>query len=80
MSEYDNTNRGALFPNSYKEDGDKKPDYLGNVNVDGEEWRLAALANTSKNGKDYLSITVSEPQEKAEPNGKSTVDEDDVPF
>ena len=80
MSEYDNTNKGALFPNSYKEDGDKKPDYLGNVNVDGEEWRLAAWANTSKNGKDYLSITVSEPKEKAEPNGKSTVDEDDVPF
>ena len=60
MPEYDNTNKGALFPNSYKEDGDNKPDFLGNVNVEGEEWRLAAWSNTSKNGKDYLSINVSD--------------------
>tara|TARA_R110002012_G_C11573458_1_gene604602 strand:+ start:368 stop:616 length:249 start_codon:yes stop_codon:yes gene_type:complete len=82
MPEYDNTNKGALFPNSYKEDGDNKPDFLGNVNVEGEEWRLAAWSNTSKNGKDYLSINVSEPKEKGEnaPNGKVTADSDDVPF
>ena len=33
--EYDNTNRGAMFVNSYKEEGDNRPDFTGNVNVDG---------------------------------------------
>jgi uncharacterized protein (DUF736 family) len=83
MPDYDNTNKGVLFPNQYKEEGDSKPDYLGNVNVNGEEWSLAAWANTSKNGKDYLGVRVSEPREKS--NGQqqqnSSKDTDDsIPF
>jgi uncharacterized protein (DUF736 family) len=81
MADYDNTNKGVLFPNQYKEDGDTKPDYLGNINVNGGEWSLAAWANTSKNGKDYLSIRVSEPREKNETKQNSSKDSgDDIPF
>ena len=29
MSDYDNNNKGAIFRNSYKEEGDNKPDYVG---------------------------------------------------
>ena len=82
MPDYDNTNSGVLFPNQYKEDGDTKPDYLGSVNVNGEDWRLAAWANTSKKGKEYMSIRVSEPKEKSngqqQNNSKDT--DDNIPF
>ena len=73
---YDNTNRGVLFPNNYKEDGDTKPDFLGNIDVEGSEFRLAAWKNTSKSGKSYLSLRVSEKDYK--PEGKET--ESEVPF
>tara|TARA_Y100001951_G_C11164499_1_gene196690 strand:+ start:286 stop:507 length:222 start_codon:yes stop_codon:yes gene_type:complete len=73
MPEYDNENRGVLFPNKYKEDGDKKPNYTGSVDVQGEQWRLAAWENTSKNGVKYISLVVSEPKEKEEV-------EEEVPF
>jgi len=84
MPDYDNTNRGVLFPNQYKEDGDTKPDYLGNVNVNGEEWRLAAWANTSKKGNEYMSVRVSEPKETSTENGtkqnSSESTDDSIPF
>lgn len=73
MPEYNNENRGVLFPNKYKEDGDKKPNYTGSVDVQGEQWRLAAWDNTSKNGVKYISLVVSEPKEKEEV-------EEEVPF
>jgi uncharacterized protein (DUF736 family) len=59
MPEYDNTNRGVLFPND-KEGNDKRPDFTGTVNVDGRELRLAAWAAESKTGTKYLQLRVSE--------------------
>jgi uncharacterized protein (DUF736 family) len=73
MPEYETENRGVLFPNRYKEDGDNKPDYTGNVDVQGEQWRLAAWENTSAKGNRYLSIAVSEPKDKES-------DDTEVPF
>ena len=71
MPEYQTENRGVLFPNRYKEEGDNKPGYTGKLDVNGEEWRLAAWENTSAKGNNYLSVAVSEPR----------VDEDEkVPF
>ena len=75
MSDYDNTNRGAMYPNQYKEDGDKKPHFTGNLNVDGKDLKIAAWETTSKAGKDYLSVKVTEP----ELSGTSTNNEE-VPF
>ncbi len=82
MSDYDNTDKGALFPNQYKEDGDNKPDYLGNVNVGGEDWRVAAWASTSKNGKEYLSLRISEPKESSNEsaNNSTKSTDDNIPF
>jgi hypothetical protein len=43
MSDYDNTNRGALFRNNDKtEENEKWPDYRGNINVNGTEYWLSA--------------------------------------
>ena len=78
MPEYDNTNRGVLFPNKYKEESDSKPHFLGTINVEGIELRLAGWENTSKNGKDYISVRVSEMDYKGE--GKEKESSSDVPF
>jgi uncharacterized protein (DUF736 family) len=75
MSDYDNTNRGAMFPNKYKEDGDKRPDHTGNLNVDGKEFKIAAWQSTSKAGNDYLSIRITEPE-----MSESSSDTDEIPF
>ena len=78
MPEYDNTNRGVLFPNKYKEESDSKPHFLGTINVEGIEFRLAGWEHTSKNGKDYISVRVSEMDYKGE--GKEKESSSDVPF
>jgi|TARA_S200002703_G_scaffold36276_1_gene31388 uncharacterized protein (DUF736 family) len=75
MSDYDNTNRGAMFPNKYKEDGDKKPDHTGNVNVEGKEFKIAAWQSTSKAGNAYLSVKITEPEVSG-----SEGNNDEVPF
>jgi len=62
---YDNTNRGSLFINERKEK-DTHPDYTGTINVDGRDLRLSGWKKESKQGKKYLSLSVSEPQEKSD--------------
>ena len=66
MSEYDNTNSGVLFANNYKEEGDSRPDFVGSLDVNGAEYRLAGWKNTSKAGKRYISVKVEEPKPKDE--------------
>ena len=75
MSDYDNTNKGAMFPNRYKEDGDKRPDHTGNLDVDGKEYKIAAWQSTSKAGNDYLSVRITEPE-----MSESSNDGDGIPF
>lgn len=83
MSNYDNTNRGALFKNDRKEK-EKQPDYTGKINVEGKEYKLAAWIREGNKGK-FMSLSVSvedgsrkeraenPPAMKADPN-------DDLPF
>ena len=70
MSEYDNTNSGALFKNNDKREGKKDPDYKGSVNVEGTEYWVSSWINTSKAGDKYMSLKLKakEPrQESAAP-------------
>ena len=41
MSNYDNTNRGQIWPNERKEK-DTHPDFTGSINIDGVEYFLDA--------------------------------------
>jgi len=41
MSQYDNTNRGQIWPNDRKEK-ETQPDYKGSINVDGKDYWLSA--------------------------------------
>jgi len=66
--EYDNTNRGTLFRNEYKEK-EKQPDYKGKLNVEGTDWELAGWKKSSaKTGKSFISISIQPPREKKESN------------
>lgn len=55
--EYDNTNRGAIF-REYEKKSDKHPDYKGQVNVDGKEYWVSGWKRQSKNGANYLSLSI----------------------
>ena len=87
MSDFDNTNRGALFRNNEKTE-DKQPDYRGNINVDGTEFWLSAWLKTSKNGMKYMSLSVkpqnadaAKPKQSAGGGGTRPHDFDDqIPF
>ena len=54
---FDNTNRGVLFPND-KKGNEKRPDFTGDINVGGTEYRLSAWKKASKQGNNFLSISV----------------------
>lgn len=59
MSDYDNTNSGALFKNKDKtEQTPTFADYNGSVNVDGKEYWLNAWLKKSKAGNSYMSLSL----------------------
>jgi uncharacterized protein (DUF736 family) len=60
MTEYDNTNRGAIFKNSDKT-AENQPDYTGKINVDGVEKRIALWIRESAAGNKYMSASISDP-------------------
>ena len=83
MSEYDNTNSGALFKND-KKVTEKHPDYKGNVNADGTDYWLSAWLKTDKNGNKYMSLSLQPKNEDAMPARpapkKVEPPADDLPF
>jgi len=85
--QYDNTNSGAIFKNDKKET-DSHPEYKGSINVEGKEFWASVWVNTSKAGKQYMSIKVTPkdaqqsaptPQVNHVPNDGGMTDED-IPF
>jgi ERCC4-type nuclease len=77
--------RGVLFRNDKKTEGDKKPNYRGQITIGGVEYRLSAWISKSRKGMSYMSLAAT-PPEKTKPvaNGEDLdadfqVDED-IPF
>ena len=89
MTDFDNTNRGVLFKNDRKTEGDKKPEYTGSLNVDGVEFFLDAWLKVGKSGAKFMSVSVKrkDKQTSAAPavkpapvsSGFDDIDQD-VPF
>ena len=90
MTEYDNTNSGALFRNTDKDDTHPNwPDYNGSIDVEGSEyWIKAWIKTAKKSGKKFMSLSV---ELKAAPHRKTTKDvptdvapqddfDDNIPF
>lgn len=59
-----------MFPNSYKQQGDRRPDYKGSININGTILDIAGWWKQSKSGdKTYLDIKVSSPAERPQQQG-----------
>ena len=75
-------NSGTLFRNNKKQDGDKQPDYTGNVKANGKELRIAGWVKQGAKGS-FLSLKISEQQAtdnlKTKPTNSSG-NSDDLPF
>lgn len=65
MTDFDNTNRGVLFKNDRKVEGDKKPEYTGSLNVDGVEFFLDAWLKAGKSGVKFMSVSVKRKDKQA---------------
>lgn len=73
---YDNTNKGALFKNADK-NGEKDPDYRGELNVGGANYWISGWVSTSKKGAKYLAIKLRPKEKAAKPKPEI---EDAIPF
>jgi uncharacterized protein (DUF736 family) len=72
MSDYDNTNSGALFKND-KQGNDNWPDYRGQINVNGEDFWISAWLKTSKkDGTKYMSLAVQPMQKQKQSSPKAS--------
>jgi uncharacterized protein (DUF736 family) len=79
MSDYDNTDSGALFRNDRKET-DKHPDLRGSIDVGGVEYWISAWSKTPKAGGDkFLSLAVTKKEGQGASKSLPEVD-DDLPF
>lgn len=91
---YDPRNQWVLFPNK-KGDNPKRPDYRGEITIEGKVYEIAGWKRTSTDGKVRLSGTVKPkeaPKEQdrsadqpsqAHPQpapGSRPQDDEDVPF
>jgi uncharacterized protein (DUF736 family) len=80
MSDYDNTNSGALFANADRKT-DKHPNARGTLNVDGVEYWISAWTKTSKKGDKYQSLSVQrKDQLPTTPRVDAEPFSDDIPF
>jgi uncharacterized protein (DUF736 family) len=83
MTQFDDTNRGVLFKND-KEGNEKRPDYTGSINVGGQEFWLSAWIRESQKGAKFMSLSITEKEQKPASKTHQPVQEpeleDDIPF
>lgn len=90
MSQYDNTNRGAMWRNQNKQ-SDTHPDLSGSINIEGVEYWISGWTkkeNSSPNAP-VVSISIRPKEQGVQPRNNTqaaapannTVDfESDIPF
>lgn len=70
MTNYDDTNRGALFKND-KQGNENRPDYKGQINFNGQDCWLSAWLKKSKNGTKYMSLSVQPKEDQVQQNNQA---------
>ena len=70
MSEYDNTNRGAIWPNDKMRPDKQDPQFTGSLNVDGKDYWVSAWKRKAdaKDGSPSLSFSVKAKDSQRSPN------------
>jgi len=85
MTEYDRTNRGAIWKNRDKKE-DKHPDFKGSLNVDGVDYWVSAWKRKEDepNNRPALSFSIKPKEEQAKPaeteKRKNEDMDDEIPF
>ena len=84
MSDYDNTNTGALFKNKKKEK-DTHPDMTGSINIEGVDYWVSGWTKTSKSDERFVSLSFkrkdADAPVKAKPApAEASWDDTDLPF
>jgi hypothetical protein len=84
-SQFNNTDKGALFKNRQKEPGSNAPDYAGPLDVGGTKYRLSAWLKDSAGGQKYMATAIKlDTAEQSGPKPKPSVArgsfDDEVPF
>lgn len=83
MSQYDNTNTGALFVND-KRETEKHPNAKGTINVEGVEYWVSAWTKTAASGARYQSLSLTKKEQQAAPQKAAPAPaadfDDDMPF
>jgi hypothetical protein len=74
---FDDTNHGALFKNTEKQEP-WHADYRGEINVNGEQFRLNAWLKTSKKGTKFLSLSVKPKDAVTQPTSTSDDPNDNI--
>jgi len=79
-------NAGVAFKNDYKQK-ENHPDFKGNAMINGKQMDVAVWVKNDKNGKQYFSLSFSEPyvkqetpQYQAPSNDVHVLTDDDLPF
>lgn len=81
MTKHNNT--GGLWRNKYKEAGDKKPDFMGDITIEGVTYKIAGWHNSGEGGKPVIALKVTpevKPPTPAKPVNLSGVSDTDLPF
>ena len=82
MTEYDNTNRGALWKNDRRET-EKHPNLTGSLNVEGVEYWVSAWTSKEGGNKPLVSFSIKRKDSQRAPNPATTQQpdfDDDIPF
>lgn len=67
--QYDNTNRGALFPNDRKTK-DNQPDYKGQLDVDGVEYWVSGWVKDTQRGE-IVSLSIEPKDQNQRPRNNA---------
>lgn len=90
MSDYDNTNSGALFRNK-KKSNDRQPDHKGSMETkcshcgkNTEFWLSAWIRSTKRTGEKFFSLALTEKEEQTEKEPAkdlpSEFNDNEIPF
>ena len=87
MTDYDNTNRGAIWKNDRKET-ETQPDFKGSINIEGKEYWLSGWKRRPDANPNAPALSLSvQPKEAAHQQGMAQAQavvsdglDDDVPF
>lgn len=81
MSNLNENNRGTLWKNERKVEGDKQPYFTGKVTVEGKEYDIAVWHYPAREGKKAMfPVRLSEPYVKPEASSNTLNVDDDLPF